>query len=501
MTPSNRRWPRGLFLGRLAPLAVAVLVVAAGGLLVAKAFSPVPSPAQLPSASLPSVGDADLYVSTDGDDSADGRRDHPLRTIQAAVDRATAGATVWIASGTYDGFTTHRSGSGAVITVAGQSGARPVIEPPSGRHVTIDLSGAHDLRLVNLAIHGPTGSEYDAVLLEHSSGIAIEGSSISGTRGGFGIEVRYSADVTISGNDIAHNAVGIRLYGEDDPTSVHDVTIEGNAIHDSDSMVVNDAIPNNDFGANGIIWHKVSGRTVARDNQIWNSRAASHDYGVDGGAFEIWGSSNMVIDGNAAWNNVNVMETGSDGPACAHITFTHNVAFVTTRGVGLILRCASDSLVAHNVLDHVGDYAFELSDRSGGNHFAQSIAGLRIVDNIVLQSRLYAIRNPLPSSVSLDYNLVWSPGGPIAEVYGRGSTDSLATFQRWTGYDPHSIQADPRVLDAAQHDYHLTPGSPALDAGVVVDGEAFTGRAPDIGRFEGAVSLASPSGGGATPTP
>src|SRR6185503_20230850 len=150
--------------------------------------------------------------------------------------------------------------------------------------------------------------------------------------------------------DVAHSAVAVRLFGEGDPGSVHDVVIEGNWLHDSDSMVVNDAAPDNDFGGNGIVWHKVSGATVARDNQLWNNRAASRDYGTDGGAFEIWGSSAVEITGNTAWDNVNVLETGTDGPPCAGLRFTRNTAFAASVGVGLILRCAENGLVAHNTL-------------------------------------------------------------------------------------------------------------------------------------------------------
>ena len=74
--------------------------------------------------------------------------------------------------------------------------------------------------------------------------------------------------MTIHGSDIAHNAVAIRLLSEGDPQSISDVVIEGNWLHDSDSMVVNDEAPDNDFGGNAIIWHKVAGRTVASDNQL-----------------------------------------------------------------------------------------------------------------------------------------------------------------------------------------------------------------------------------------
>jgi parallel beta-helix repeat protein len=480
---------------RLVPWVVSLLVLAGVGALAVQAGPrPAPSVAPLPTITPPPEGSGDLYVSPSGVDGAGGDRSSPLRTIKAAADRATPGVTIWLAAGAYDGFTVSSSGTtGSPITIAGMAGVTATIEP-AGRDATIDLSAAHDITLLNLTIEGPHGQALDAIRMEHSARIVVAGSKIENSVSGFGIEVRYSAEVTISGNEIAHNGVGIRLYGEDDPASVHDVLIEHNAIHDSDSMIVNDAAPDNDFGANAIIWHKVTGTTIARDNQIWSNRAASHDYGTDGGAFEIWGSSNMEITGNTAWDNVNVLETGSDGPACSNISFTRNTAFTTNRGVGLILRCASDSLFAHNVLDRVEDYAFELSDRSGGNHFANSIAGLRIVDNIVVGTPLYVIRNDLPASVTLDYNLAWETGGALAQLPGHGTISSLADLTRISGYEVHGVMADPRFVDGAAHDYRLVAGSAALDRGIpIAPGEAFLGPAPDIGRYEGPTALPSGS--------
>ncbi|HYK95031.1 MAG TPA: right-handed parallel beta-helix repeat-containing protein [Candidatus Dormibacteraeota bacterium] len=456
----------------------------------------VPVLTPLPSISVPAPAASDLFVSTSGHDGSAGSASDPLASLQAAVDRVAPGSTVWVEPGRYQGFGLRRGGlSGAPITIAATTPGTAVITP-FGVDSTIDLVGASHVDLINLVVEGPTSGMLSAVYLERSSAITIEGCTLRGTTGGFGVQVRFSSDVTIRDNDILHNAMGVRLYGEGDPSSVHDVLIEDNWIHDSDSMVVNDAAPNNDYGANGIVWHKVTGTTIARGNKLWANRAVSHDYGYDGGAFEIWGSSNAQIVSNVAWDNENVMETGSDGPDCTNISFLRNVAYAPSFGVGLILRCARDSLIANNVLDHLQSYAFELSDRSGGNQFATSIDGLRIENNIVVGSLAYAIRNALPATVVLDYNVL-PPRRAIASFPNGVVSVSVAAFTRATGQDSHSIAVDPAFVAASAHDYRLRPGSPAIDRGtVVIPGETFLGAAPDIGAYEGAAALPSPSPAG-----
>lgn len=475
----------------LAGVAAVVLV----GIALAASSRPGAPPrvSPLPAISVPPPVANDLYVSATGHDGGTGSAADPLATLQAAVDRVVSGNTIWVGPGTYPGFEVRRSGgSGTPITVAAREAGTATITPFDAGS-TIDLAGASNVALVNLVIEGPTSGMLDAVHLERSRGITIEGCTIRGTTGGFGIEVRFSADVTIRGNDILHNAVGIRLYGEGDPGSVHDVLIEDNQIHDSDSMIIDDPAPDNDYGANGIVWHKVSGTTIARRNQVWANRAVSHDYGHDGGAFEIWGSSNAEIVDNVAWDNENVLETGSDGPECEHNSFVRNVAYAVNLGVGLILRCARDGLIANNVLDHLRSYAFELSDQASGNGFATSIDGLRIVNNIVVGSLVYSIRNALPGSVVLDYNLL--PERRAIALFPKGvSSTTQAAFTGMTGQESHSVTANPLFVDAASHDYRILPGSPAIDRGTIVLPDApFIGAAPDLGAYEGAAVLPSAS--------
>jgi parallel beta-helix repeat protein len=319
------------------------------------------------------------------------------------------------------------------------------------------------------------------IRIQSSKGVRIENNVIRDNHS-FGIKVKDATGTLITGNEISANDTGIELSG-----AVGGTVISANRIHHNSRMVTSSR------GGNGIVFTKTTGLIKATGNLLWGNRARHvTDSGYDGGAFEVYGASDLWITGNVMWDNNNVMETGTDGTApCSRITFARNVAYgpgtVARETQGLILRCASASLFANNTFDSIDTFAFYVST-SGS--YAASIAGLRIENNVVARGRSYSLGTGLPTSVVIDHGLS-SPGGSTADyanhlayVQGRGNTDSLAEFRSWTGYDLHGVQADPRFVNRWIHDYRPGIGSPAIDRGAAVLADAFNGKAPDIGRFE-----------------
>jgi hypothetical protein len=234
-----------------------------------------------------------------------------------------------------------------------------------------------------------------------------------------------------------------------------------------------------------------SGPVTVSGNSIWGNRAQSYDYGYDGGAFSIYAASGWHITDNTTWDNRNILETGTDAAKtpCDGNSFTRNLNYGATTAdmtVGMVLRCASDTLVANNTFVGMQYFVFAVTHMQGG--WGGSTAGLRIVNNVISVStgKVYGIDTTLPASVLIDHNVVYDSGpGYVATYLGQG-TKSLAQLTAWMGAEAHSLQADPRFVDAAGHNFVLSASSPALDSGVVLPGvtDGYSGAAPDAGYAE-----------------
>eukprot|EP01052_Picozoa_sp_SAG31_P066643 SAG31_NODE_25437_length_461_cov_1.102210_1_plen_87_part_01 len=66
-----------------------------------------------------------------------------------------------------------------------------------------------------------------------------------------------------------------------------------------------------------------------------------------------------------------------------------------------------------------------------------------------------------------DYNLFWvdSPHSYLAFPWGQGGRVNFSTWQQRCFFDEHSKAADPLFVDAAEGDFRLRSGSPALALG------------------------------------
>jgi hypothetical protein len=90
------------------------------------------------------------------------------------------------------------------------------------------------------------------------------------------------------------------------------------------------------------------------------------------------------------------------------------------------------------------------------------------------------------SPMDWDYDDVWHEAGPFMK-HEKKVYPGLAEVRVAFGVLPHGMSADPKFVAPEKGDFSLLPGSPCIDAGVVLDGintERYSGAAPDMGAFE-----------------
>jgi len=425
----------------------------------------------LPSVTIP----AGFFVATSGNDANPGTFAKPWRTVQHAAN--VANGAVWLRAGTYSGnITVTRSG----LTFSAFPGELAIVNGGSNGFRFYKVSSG---ALRYLTIQNANSSMGAGVLIDTSSNVTVANSVIHNNKN-YGVRIQYSTNSIVRDSHIYKNQEGIRVAYTAGGTQ-----ILNNLIYSQDTMI-NDAVKDSGGGV-GITFLKTTGKVLASGNQLWLNRAPSRWYGYDGGAFEIYGASDVTITGNIAWNNKDLMETGTNGLPCNNITFTRNIGFAasTVKGYarGLIIACASNSLFANNTLD-----GFDISDVSvvdkPGYKFQGSEVGLKIENNILRtngQGVFYF--DHLPSGVVIDYNLIWnSSGGSLVYIVGKGSTSSFTTLKSWIGRMSHGINADPKFYNGTTHDYRLLVGSPAVNTAARIGTETtpFVGTAPDMGRWE-----------------
>lgn len=412
-------------------------------------------------------------------------------TIQAGLSAAAAGDTVMVAAGVYgEAVSFVKSGSQAAgwITLKGQAGA------------IVDGTGLNGDGLISI---------------ESKSYVRVEGFEVRNLKGSgtpIGISISGGGShIAILSNKVHHienangNAHGIAAYG-DAATPISDLVVDGNEIHScklgqSESMVLNgnvdgfvvsrNVVHDNDNIGIDFIGYEGTGpgaQDQARNgkcfgNKVYNiSSAANPTYGGERSADGIYvdGGRDIVIEGNVIDNCDIGIEIASEhgGKATANITVRNNFASRSWQGNIMAGGYAASKGSAENI-SIIGNTTY-------GGHDGELILqfnckGVAIKNNIfqALSGGSYLEGSGSSNTnISVDNNL-----------YFGGSKTSPGSWP-----DAHALYGDPK-LQAPPSNLHLTAGSPAIGAGLLleaglagltdVDGEGRVAAGkPDIGADE-----------------
>jgi nitrous oxidase accessory protein NosD len=491
----------------------AVLTLALGltlGLLVV--FSPL-SPVR--------ADPGDLFVKPDGSGTACSRAS-PC-ALQAALDQAGDGDTIYVAGGTYTGT------GAAVITVTksitlygGWDGAAsgPVVRDPAAYPTLLDGEGARRV----IYISGDITPTLDGFIIARGNGTGLV-ADCYGTAGnpdgcGGGIFVS-GAHPLIVNNVITNSVAAITTAGY--PTST---TGYGGGIYlyqANNALISGNTIISNTgslayYGNGGGICIRNSNSVQIRANRVLSNTATSGTGWGWGGGIAVGGGSGSVEDNEIAGNWAKSTGAGSGSGLYQwydSTTFRRNRVTGNHGSTAVYLGYSNSLFESNQVIGNPASYGVYLTYSPGPV----------LVNNIVAGSQ-YAVQafataaNPLTAklfhntlvgtgsgrgvtaesgyvTLILINNIVVSHAIGISNTYPASSTISADHTLFWgnasdgiVGTNP--VYGDPRFLNPAGGNYHLGPGSAAIDAGVTeptvhtdIDGDPRPiGAGYDIGADE-----------------
>ena len=390
---------------------------------------------------------ADYYVAANGNDSNPGSESLPWLTVQKAANTLVAGDTVYIKAGTYNEIVTpvNSGSSGNYITYTNYSNATVTIDGTSlsvsANSGLISMNSKDYIKVIGLRItNAGSDNNSNGIYIYDCNYITIQDNYTYNTTSS-GIGVWNSSNITVDNNEVELACND----GEQECITIattNDFEVKNNVVHDNGAGTIGgEGIDAKDGAYNG----SIHGNTVYDLNNrlgIYIEAWDKHTYNIDvyqNVVYNITNASGFTVasEEGGLLENINIYNNIAYGCGETGISFT--------RSGGAATHPLKDITVINNTFYNNGAGAW------GGGIAIDNIdlTNAVIRNNIVSQNLSFQIEveTDVPaSSYTIDYNLIDGYRGYDEETYG-------------TNYQT----GDPLFVSAAQGDFSIQSGSPAID--------------------------------------
>ena len=346
-------------------------------------------------------------------------------------------------------FNIDDSGTSAnpIIFTAYGSGASPIFQNP----------GSNTNRTRGITVNA------DYIIIERLLVKNTQDAGIYINNGSDNVIVRYV--------EITNTGIGVTMRGANDKvlnSDIHDLHMVNNTVGGDD-----------DYGANGIL---VSGTSVNGEiayNSFTNCKAASYDYGVDGGTIEYYGTiSGYQIHHNYAANNQGFLEIGSGATGLvSNNVIAYNVMYNNARPLGVHLSGGFGVMVDGLRFENNTIIDLQTSTSTIAINFYTATPTL---NTLIMRNNIFYLTNyskvASASTFTHDHNMYFFNGKSTNLGFNLGTGESIA---------------NPAFVNLASGDFTLGGSSPAINSGTSAsftmdhDGNIVpSGGVPDIGAHE-----------------
>jgi hypothetical protein len=455
---------------------------------------------------------ATFYVSTSGSDSNSGSYTAPWLTIQHAANTVTAGATVYVETGTYnEAVNFPNSGTASEpITFASYPGDTATIDgtgltcctsnPPSSGNETEGLvtivNGSYitinGFQIQNFTTSSPVPTPAGVWITGSGTGVQIVNNLVhnittTSEKNGnaFGIAVYGTSSTPITQLTISGNQVYDLKTGNSETVNVDGnvtyFTISNNIVHDNDNIGI-DAIGFEGVGPTGsdqARYGEISGNTVYNISAIHNA-GEGDEYDADGLYCD--GCEYVVFERNNVYSCDIAMEAASEhkGHDSSYVTIRNNL-FYDSNAVGVTIGgysstvggsdhvvIVNNTLYNNNVKNQGAEFQIQYhSGSQSGNIFENNIAYAG-TQNVWIYSFVKGNSNYPAPPATLNWNLYYSTKGYVSgtsiDWAAKSNYATFAAYQSGSGEDKNSLVANPD-FDSVGSNFDLQSNSPAINAG------------------------------------